>query len=248
MKQILFLLTSTLFVTLTVQAQQKQSKFMTELSFGPSLPIGRFAATSTNGDKKAAGYAKPGLGLQLSAGYYLNRSFGLLVSAGYATHPQNKQARRESLTRAGLKINNIDCENWKELKLMAGGFYITPVGTKLSLITKLTAGVCKTGIPKINGSGIDTVYMAPAIIQTDKKSLPWAFCYQASAGLQYKLSQKWYALVDVSYFNATAVNKYTYTTYSLSPQTTVIVGPTVSGKAKYGLATINALVGVGVNF
>src|SRR5690242_9472384 len=108
MKKLLILLTVSLFATIALQAQEKQTKLFTELSIGPSFPIGRFAATSTNSGDKVAGYAKPGLGAQLSAGYHLNNPFGLLVSVGYATHPQNKQARTEDLKRQGIKVNQLN--------------------------------------------------------------------------------------------------------------------------------------------
>jgi len=248
MKRTTALLAAILGLTIVLQAQQTQSKIFSELSLGPSIPVGRFAATSANSSKRVAGFAKPGVSAQLSAGYYLKNSYGLLVSAGFATLPQNKQGRIENLARIGVKVNQMDCKNWKEIKLMAGGFYTSSIVPKLMVIAKLTAGVLKTKYPKISGSGVDTLYMAPAVISNLNESLPLAFCYQASAGLQYTLNQKWYALIEAGYFNATASKAYTYTTYSLPPNSTVPVSTTVSGRSRYAFEAINTMVGVGVNF
>lgn len=240
MKRTTALLTALLCLTIAAQAQQ-QSKYFTELSIGPSFPIGRFAATSTASSKKVAGFAKPGLAAQLSGGYYLNPSYGILASIGYATHPQDEQARKKMFESLGYETRSINCENWKEIKLMAGGFYVTSLGTKLRLSAKLAAGVVKTGIPKINWYGYRPNSIETASSANEKISMPWAFCYQAGAALQYKLNQKWYALVDASFFNATATYKYDYSGVAGIP------GGGPKGKSRYALTTINTLLGVGVN-
>jgi opacity protein-like surface antigen len=250
MKRTTTLLAAFLCLTIAIQAQQKQPKFLAELSLGPSLPVGRFAATSVNSEKKVPGFAKPGLGVQFSAGYYLNKSFGLLVTGGYAVHSQDDQTRIESFKNAGVTTIHLDSENWKEIKVMAGGFYVIPLtpASKWRLFTKLTAGVCKTAVPKINYTGYTTDSRIPVNLENGKTSMPWTFAYQASAGLQYNLSQKWYVGVDASYFNAAPVQKYNFTAYTLSPGSTVPTGQPVSGKNSYSLAAINALVSVGINF
>ena len=247
MKKTTALLAGFLCLAIVLQAQKKQPKFLAELTAGPSIPIGKFASTS-NANNKASGYAKPGWGGQLSLGYYLNRSFGLLLSTGYTTHQQDQQARKDVLKSRGNTVVRIDSENWKALNVMAGGFFITPLtsGSKLRLFTKLTAGVCETGIPREQWFGYSNTGR-PAYYYDEKITMCWAFCYQGSVGLQYKLNQKWYVLLDASYFNAIPKQEVTY---YVSSRPVAQVGPTgryVTEVNKYELSTINALVGIGIN-
>jgi hypothetical protein len=82
MKKTATLLTGFLFLAFVLHAQKKQPKFLTELSVGPSFPLGRFAETSYNDKSEIPGFAKTGLGAHLSVGYYLNKSIGVLLSSG----------------------------------------------------------------------------------------------------------------------------------------------------------------------
>jgi len=246
MKKTTALLAGFLCLAIVLQAQKKQPKFLAELTAGPSIPIGKFASTS-NANNKASGYAKPGWGGQLSLGYYLNRSFGLLLSTGYTTHQQDQQARKDVYTSRGYRVVRIDSENWKALNVMAGVFFVTPLtaGSKLCLITKLTAGVCETGIPREQWSGYSNT--GPVYSYNEKIIMPWAFCYQGSVGLQYKFNQKWYVLLDASYFNATPKQEITYSVSSLPAAQGGLAGRIVTEVNKYELSAINALVGIGIN-
>ena len=246
------LLTGFLFLTFVLHAQKKQPKFLTELSFGPSFPIGRFAATSYNDKNEVPGFAKTGLGAHLSVGYYLNKSAGVLFSSGYTVHPQDKDAYRDFVETSfpAITVRHIEVKSWKTVKLMAGGFVVTPLnaGGELTLLTKLTAGVSKTTFPKreFYGSSQDGTWTASSI--NNEVSLPWSFCYQVSAALEYSFSRNWYVLLDISSFNTTAKKELTYTIYPGPTPTPGGPGTIMSIKNKYKQATVNALVGIGVRF
>jgi hypothetical protein len=249
MKKTATLLTGFLFLAFILHAQKKQPKFLTELSFGPSFPIGMFAATSYNDKNEVPGFAKTGLGAHLSVGYYLNKSAGVLFSSGYTVHPQDEDAYRDYFEGVfnNIVVTHVETQKWKTVKMMAGGFLITPITSEseLVLLTKLSAGVSKTAIPKSNWSGS---YLSGGYIgggNYTKTPLPWSFCYQVSVALNYSFSRNWYVLLDISSFNTTAKKEFTYT---IDPGSPGGPGTVMTIRNKYKQATVNALVGIGVRF
>jgi hypothetical protein len=249
MKKTATLLTGLLFLVFFLHAQKKQSKFLTELSVGPSFPLGRFAATSYKDDKnEVPGFAKTGLAAHLSVGYYLNKSVGLLLSSGYTVHPQDKDHFRREIESSipGVTLTHFELKNWKTVKLMGGGFVVTPLTSEgeLVLLAKLTAGVSKFDIPKREfwGSNQDGTSTISSI--DNGGSLPWSFCYQVSLALEYKLNRSLYALLDINSFNTTAKKEFNYTIIPGSgiPPTAMTI------KNKYKQATVNAMLGIGVRF
>jgi hypothetical protein len=243
MKKTTTLLTGFLLLTIVLHAQNKQSKFLTEIAIGPSFPIGKFSSTDYKNDGEIPGFAKTGMGTQLSFGYYLNKSVGVMLLAGYTTFARNKEAYKNNLEKEipGMKVNNLELKSWQTVKLMAGGFWITPLTSENELVlrTKLNAGVAKTAIPESawSGSGPGA---GTSDGHGDKISLPWAFCYQVSVALEYKLNSNLYVLLDLSSFNTTAKHNGSFT----DPGS----GTTYTFKSKYKMPTVNALLGVGCSF
>jgi opacity protein-like surface antigen len=256
MKRSLGLLTGCLFIFGMLQAQKKPSKLFAELSLGPSIPLGQFAEKTYNGpaEEDQPGMASTGLSANVTAGYYLKENFGILLTAGYTSNKQKEEGYRENIEKAQTAPSTVDVNtgNWKMYKVMAGGFFVTPlVEDKLNLVTKLSAGICKTAIPShewaIAGTGTVLGGAAFSMGRVGKEKLPTAFCYQVGLGLQYKLNQHIHVLFDVNSFNATA--KHEFSTYYGSAS---VFGPglteltTVNRKFKFG--SVNALLGIGVRF
>ena len=244
MKKNVALLTGFLFLAFVLHAQKKQPKFLTELSIGPSFPIGKFAATSYKDDNsERPGWAKPGLAAHLSVGYYLNKSVGVLLSSGYSVHSLNKKAYKHYIEEVlpGIPVTNMDAKSWKTVKLMAGGFLVTPLTLeeKLVLLTKLTAGVSKTAEPEVTWNRVSQTPGWTSSGERKKVPLPWSFCYQVSLALEYKLNHNLYVLLDISSFNTKAEKEFTYIAST---------GQDVVVKETYKQATVNALVGIGVRF
>lgn len=250
MKKTTALLAGFLLFTIGLHAQKKQPKYLAELAVGPSLPIGTFADKSyKENSNDVPGFAKPGLGAHLSLGYYLNQSVGLLLSTGYTEHQQDEKAYKDYLEGAitDLVVTHVEAQKWKTVKLMAGGFLVTPITaeSELVLLTKLSAGVSKTAIPKLNWHGSYQNGTWTAGGSNDKTPLPWSFCYQVSLALEYKLSSNLNILLDINSFNTTAKKEFTYTIYPTPGGT---AGQVVTVNNKYKQATVNVLAGIGLNF
>jgi hypothetical protein len=249
MKKTSTLLSGFLLLTIILHAQKKQTKFLTELSIGPSFPIGRFAEESYNDKNEVPGFAKTGLAAHLSIGYYLRENAGVLLSTGLSSHPQDQDAFRKQIESglSGVTLTHLELKNWKTVKLMGGGFVVTPLTSEgeLVLLTKLTAGVSQITIPKREfwGSNQDGTTTIRSV--ANDGSLPWSFCYQVSLSLQYKLNRSLYALLDINSFNTTAKREFTFT---FDPNSPPSPGQTVVVKYKYKQATVNALLGIGVRF
>ena len=247
MKKTSTLLTGFLLLTIILHAQKKQSKFLTELSFGPSFPIGRFASTEHKEDE-VPGFAKTGLSAQLSLGYYLNRSIGVMLLSGYTVHPQDEDVYKKKLESYpnNMTVTHMDLKSWKSVKLMAGGFVVTPLTSESELVlrTKLAAGVAKTAIPEINwtstGPNSGPITNVTNVAHGDRTPLPWSFCYQVSAALEYKLSKNLHVLLDITSFNTTAKDKISVTDVSSGTTTTI--------KFKYKQPAVNVMAGVGLSF
>jgi hypothetical protein len=256
MKKLPALLTGFLFISTLLQAQQKQAKFFAQLSGGPSFPLGKFADKSYTfavNNNEPEGLAKTGLSLQASLGYHLSKTAGLLFLSGYSEHAQEasgyKEYMKQVILSAGLITNNVDVKttSWKIVKLMAGGFLNTPLTSDedLVLVTKVTVGACKTAIPEYSFKGYVTDGITTFGGTFNKTSLSWAFCYQVSMGLKYKLNNRLHLLLDVNSFNATAKKEYTF---DPPPSPNGTPNGITYQKVKYKLAELNALVGIGVNF
>jgi len=263
MKKRLLIVNFFLLFSCVLFAQKRESKFFAELGVGPSFPIGDFAKKTYNGtDNNLPGFAMIGLGTSLSVGYHLNESVGLLLSGGYSINPQNEKAYKDYIRSKVSNINSIavDAKSWNIAKVMAGGFFVTPLTADSTLVlrTKLTVGVCKTAVPEFQYSysrqiNPDTTLGGPAgwMVQGGKQgkiSLPWSFCYQVSIGLKFTLNKNLYALFDISSFNATtSYNEYGF----ISPgSVSTGTGPIVTSspaKRKFKLGSVNAQAGVGLN-
>jgi hypothetical protein len=251
MKKNSVLLTGFLLFAIVLHAQKKDHRLVAEISLGPSLPIGKFGNKSFGSEyHEPSGFAKTGFNAQVSLGYYLNESFGILLLPSYSVHVQDRSGlqafMKEVYLSMGLRTSRVDVDpqSWKIVKLMAGGFFVTPLTAAEDLVlqTKLTAGACKTAIPALSYTGYDADNEMPYPGKMGKTSLSWAFCYQVSVGLKYNLNNKLHLLLDVNSFNATPKKDYFFT--SADPRTPDPGQQTV----KYKLAEVNALVGVGLSF
>ncbi|HEX6428133.1 MAG TPA: hypothetical protein VF008_10625 [Niastella sp.] len=243
MKKTTTLLTGFLLLTIILHAQNKQPKYLAEIALGPSFPLGRFASTEFK-DGEVPGFAKSGISTQLSLGYYLKESIGVMLIAGYAAHPQDEKDFKAELEKdiPGLTVNKMDLKSWRTLKLMAGGFWVTPLTaeSELALRTKLTAGVAKSAVPEVDFSGTGPGTGVTSSGHGDRTSLPWGFCYQVSVAMEYKLNSNLHLLLDINSFNTTIKDKISFTDQSSGTTTTV--------NLKYKQPAVNVMAGVGLNF
>ena len=237
-----------LILSFVTNAQNKQPKFFAQAAIGPSFPIGQFSNKNYTGSflSNTDGLAKTGIGINLSLGYQLKKSFGTMLLFGFSQNKQDASSFDVYLKNTyGSNITtSIKTNNWSVFKVMAGGFFVAPFSpeNKFSFRAKLLAGVCKTGIPKF-----EYVYVNPQTTNSGqlifaKVSLPWTFCYQLNAGLQYQLSQKIYLLFDAAYFSGNPIYKYSYNPNFPEP------GILVQAEKKIILSSIQLMAGAGINF
>lgn len=248
MKKTACLVTAFLFAFCALHAQEKNSKFLAEISLGPSFPIGQFAEKSYDDlyARDQPGMATTGLATTVTLGYYIKENAGVLLTAGYSTHKQKSEGLEEYIKRnfyVDATDVDVNAEDWKILKIMAGGFLVTPLTEdKLNLVTKISAGICKTAVPEFSWRAYHQTGPAFAGGTNEEVKLPKTFCYQISLGLQYKLNNKLHLLFDINSFNATATDKAQPQPIGNPPGM-----PTIPDK-KYKLGSVNALLGVGLNF
>lgn len=256
MKRLVSLLTGFLFIVGSLQAQRKPSKLFVELSLGPSFPLGQFAEKTYNGpvEEDQPGMASTGLAANATVGYYLKENFGLLLTAGYSVNKQKEQGYREYREKsqtASLTYVDVDTDNWKMYKVMGGGFFVAQlVENKLNLVTKLSAGICKTEIPGYSwatqqGSGLGG--LAYSMGRQGKTKLPTMFCYQVGLGLQYKLNQHIHLLFDVNSFNATAEKDF-MTYFGTQPVFAPGLAEPITINRTFKFGSVNALLGIGLRF
>lgn len=245
-----FLLLFFLMLSLVTNAQNIKSKFVADAAIGPSFPIGKFSNKNYTGSflSNADGLAKTGIGINLSLGYQLKKSFGSMLLLGYSQNKQDANSFDRYLKNTfGANINrSIKTNNWNIFKIMAGGFFVAPFSpaNKFSFKSKLLGGVCKTSIPgfkyaySVPGNPIGTAG-GGTIAQVN---LSWSFCYQISAGLKYQLTQKIYVLTDAGYFGSNPVYKYLYNPNFPNP------GTLAPAEKKIHLSSLQLMAGAGINF
>jgi hypothetical protein len=242
------LLTVALMVVSGVNAQERTSKLFAEISLGPSFPIGQFAERSYDDlfARDQPGMATARLATAVTLGYYIKDNAGVLLTAGYSTNKQ-KPAGLEEYIKRNFYVDatdvDVEAEDWKVLKIMAGGFLVTPLTEdKLNLVTKISAGICKTAVPEYSWRAYHATGPAFAGGTSEEVKLPTAFCYQISLGLQYKLNDRLHLLFDINSFNATATREAPPQQGAPAP------GMPAIPDRKYKLGSVNALLGVGVSF
>ena len=204
-KNLLLLILS--FALVRAEAQEQFSHWSIGFSAGPSFPTGHFGSKS-NQDK--SGYAATGFSAEVTGGYAFNQSFGLALVAG---EQKNKFAIFSQNTAQPVAINTHN-HDWRITRILTGGVFTRPFTTRKKLFfqVRLLAGVLKTGIP---GYSYDLVGLpgqpTPLHESAPDLSMPWAFCYQADAGLKWKLSHGISLVLNAGYSGAQPAYTHTYT-------------------------------------
>jgi len=248
MKKSLGLITGLLVSFCSLHAQRPPSKIFAEVSIGPSFPLGQFAEKSFPGieEKDQPGMASVGVNANVTGGYYVKENIGVLLSVGYSTYKQKTEGYSHYFKR-NWYLNatevTVEADHWKMLKVMAGGFLVTPISEdKINLVTKLSAGILKTDVPKYSWEAYAATGSAFAGGEMEKEKLSATFCYQISLGLQFKMNERVHLLFDINSFNAAATKD--------APAQIGIPIPGVPSMPdrKYKFGSVNALLGVGLNF
>lgn len=247
MKKNLFIL---FFLLLSfVSISQNKSKYFAEVKGGLSLPVGGFSNKSYTGGflDQADGLAKTGPTAGFTAGYHFKKSLAAVVSFGYSNNQQDAAAYNDYLRKSlGNDVSTAIITNaWSVFKITGGGYFETAfsTGSEFFFRSNIQAGICKTSIPGFKYTYATGTFpdQQAGTYMIAKIDVPWAFCYNAGAGIKYKLSG-FYLLADVNYFGSTPIHKYSYMQTFPNP------GPLVNAEKKMSLSSINLVAGAGIEF
>jgi opacity protein-like surface antigen len=226
-----FFIFFSLFAITNICFAQQNPKFSIEAFAGPSFPLGKFANKNYMQFNNSAELAKTGITAGSNLKYKLNNNFSVALNFAYSSNKQDKQAINNYLNKgANYPLDTkIETSSWQIAKVLAGFYYKHPINnSRFSFNAGIVAGVSKTSIPHYSW----VIYSQPGIVynsaEQDKKSLPWAFSYQISAGINYEVKKNMYCLLSANYFNAN-------TTYNPS-------------NLKYAFNSATLVVGVGFRF
>lgn len=111
---------------------------------GGSLPLGRFASSSAV--DKEAGFADPGVSLNISAGYKVAGVVGLMVRAEQHRNALNTDAMVENLYSSETDRWVASPAQWTTTTFMAGPYISLPMG-RLSVDAQLLAGQVRSTLP-----------------------------------------------------------------------------------------------------
>jgi len=170
---------------------------------GPAFPVGAFHSKAYPSND--AGYARTGLGAELSVTYRFRPSFGFTLAAGLQKDPSEKNISYDAI---------YDRKDWTIGSLLAGPEYERSLSTKngLALRVRAMAGIQKTRFPDF------TVYGDNSNGQTAMNEysmwtygpLPWAFAYQADAGVKWAVERHIALTLDAGYAGSRNTLNYTY--------------------------------------
>lgn len=232
-------------------ASPKEHRFFAGLSLGPSFPTGKFA--NKNYSDTTAGWAQPGPSFNLSAGYMLTRSVGIVLLLGAQENKQDANTITSHLKQqyGDTVRSTVTTNNWKIARILAGGLFKLPVSEsgKLFFQAKVLAGVLKTSAPAYSYAYGQPQYFVTygySVYATiGSVPLNWAFCYQGNAGLGWRLTKRISLVGDVSYFHAAPVHKYDHYLIFTPGGGFYDRGP---WQKKYIISSVNLMAGAEITF
>jgi len=234
---------------------QKTPKFLASVSIGVAFPVDKFG--SKNFSDSSAGWALPGPVLNVSFGYHITKSTGVMLLFSGQLNKQDADVFNNGIKESNGPVTEVQTttSSWKVPKVMAGGFFNIPLYNPGKVLLKIAvlAGGVKSYFPGYSYSGTTNPTGSPADSRSYSatftgKELPWTFGYQVNAGINYKISSDIFLLADINYFNSDVES---YAVYPRS--TTVIISPgpvplPPPQKTKFSLASLNMMVGAGIRF
>jgi opacity protein-like surface antigen len=183
-------------------AQTSTARWSLGLAAGPAFPVGAFHNIAYA--SPTAGYARTGYGAELSGNYRLYHTLGITLAAGFQDNP-GATTRLYPLDPAplGEPASTMTRKHWNMARLLAGPSWSMPLLPKkgLSLRFRALAGALKTKIPDVTtySPGLPNTVSAGITDYHTYGPLPWAFAYQADAGLQWHVTHRLALSLDAGY-------------------------------------------------
>lgn len=227
-------------------SQNFDKPFKIALNIGPSIPVGNFGSSNIDSSGKQ-GVAKIGPAATLSVSYRFKNSFlSVIILAGWQQNNVSNTTLSRSLSKfypTGTHVN-VKSDNWHIWKYLAGPEIETPLANskKISLEFGLLAGILKTTIPGyqvgIISPNLNQAYFAAAI----PMSVPVAFCYQASAGMNFRLTRSLTFNGNLNFMHATPKKSYIS---HLDPPYYYFQ---IDGVQSYPISALNLMLGLAFSF
>jgi hypothetical protein len=189
-------------LTLPAQAQksvstrpEKASRWSIGLTAGPAFPVGKFVNPLGPG----SGTVHAGGSAEINGEYRLCHTFSATMVLQGQINNGNVLAYMLPNPADGYLTGPYGDKDWRIARLLAGGIYTLPLSKQKgpALLIRLLAGIQKTRTADYHYSNqmnnIDVAY--PGI------SFPWAFSYEADAGIKWPLPGKRIALIGYAGYN-----------------------------------------------
>jgi len=198
MKKQCILLTACLFSFVisfaqSAKSETKKTPFQIGILGGVGFPVGLFG--STNSTKyQDAGFAKPGLSLNLNGAYHFTDAFGITASAIYSRFNIDNDAANRIFNGA-TEIGEVSIDHWQYWGLMVGPMGTIKLNEDLFLDLKLIAGYASANAPTLKFQIEEIPDLS--INTTDK----WkdAFVFQVGTDLRFNVDKNLFIMANVDY-------------------------------------------------
>jgi hypothetical protein len=196
-KQIIFLLacalSSACLIAQDVKKETTDKPFHLAVLGGVGFPVGLFGSTST-GTISEAGFANPGLSLNLNGGYRITKNFGITASAIYSRFSIDNDAANK-LFNGNAEIGPVSIDHWQYWGLMVGPAGIVKLSDDLTLNLKVLAGYASANAPTLKFQIEEIPDLS--ISTTDK----WkdAFVFQVGTDLKFTVDKNFFLMANLDY-------------------------------------------------
>lgn len=225
----------------------KESQLL--LKGGLAMPLSRFGGSSfmpPAAELHPDGLAQKGVGVTVQYMRAINRKWGWTTELVYQTHAQQLKAIENNISNTWIYGAPASVEasgkRWNIFKFMAGGYYKNLIrkSSSWTIRPQLLLGITKTDLPGYSYFIYSNNSISSSGTQTNMP-LKVALSYQMNLSMQCKLSPKYFAAMDLSYYHATPWMDYQY--YPNFPQSFNLV---TGKKRHYDLSTALIQVGLGM--
>jgi hypothetical protein len=268
MNKLLFWLPATVFLlTISATAQRASTsqppptattgigRWSLSLETGPAFPVGAFHSIASM--SPTAGFARTGYSTGLSVNYRIYHHLGITLAGALQENPSaTTPLFPDEPGLQGQRPSTVTRKDWSMVRLLAGPSWSIPLLPKkgLSLRFRALAGALKTKVPDmaVFTPGLPNALTTGSTDYFSYGSLPWAFAYQADAGLQWNVTRRLALTLDAGYSGSKHEENYKYADYfsDLPPFVAVNTAPYQTGRTSSTVATgaLYTRLGIGIGF
>jgi hypothetical protein len=182
-----------------IYSQEDSRKTIFGVNAGCSLPYAEFAARTMT---SYAGFASPGMNMEIDLMGYMNRFFGLTTGIGYASFFFRENAYQAEYDRvlAGFGENNVSAGNYQVLTGVLGFILKIPETRHIEVLIVGRMGIAMSVHPDLSVTNSKI-----GEINTVSKNSAWSAAANAELKVHYWLTEKYGITLNYS-VNATRPN------------------------------------------